>query len=102
MFRCEQVSLLDGYGNGSTDNPVGEFGGRVGVRRYFCRMCGSRVLARSHDGGEVEIQLGSFDETDLWRPDFEHGAAQRAQWLGGPLVAEGAAPGRRVCIAGTG
>ena len=37
--------------------------------RSFCGTCGSSVFARTAD--EIEIHLGSFDETNLFKPGYE-------------------------------
>lgn len=47
--------------------------------RHFCPHCGSSVFARS--GDEVEINLGSLDEIDQFRPTYELWTIRRESWL---------------------
>ena len=47
--------------------------------RHFCPRCGSSVFGRS--GDEVEINLGSLDETDRFRPTYELWTIRREGWL---------------------
>ncbi|MEY4981749.1 MAG: hypothetical protein RIR62_15 [Pseudomonadota bacterium] len=47
--------------------------------RCFCPVCGSSVLGRS--GDEVEVNLGTLDEIDLFRPTYELWTIRREGWL---------------------
>lgn len=47
--------------------------------RCFCPTCGSRVFNRS--GDEVELNLGSFDDTNLFQPSYELWTIRREHWL---------------------
>ncbi|MDX5350613.1 MAG: GFA family protein [Paracoccaceae bacterium] len=47
--------------------------------RCFCPRCGSSVLGRS--GDEVEVNLGSLDQPDRFRPTYELWTIRREQWL---------------------
>ncbi|MGC4025639.1 MAG: GFA family protein [Mesorhizobium sp.] len=47
--------------------------------RNFCPRCGSSVFSRSDD--EVEINLGSLDEIDHFRPTYELWTIRREAWL---------------------
>ncbi|MGD9915381.1 MAG: GFA family protein [Rhizobiaceae bacterium] len=47
--------------------------------RFFCPRCGSSVFARS--GDEVEVNIGSLDDTDRLRPTYELWAVRRETWL---------------------
>jgi hypothetical protein len=47
--------------------------------RFFCPRCGSPVYARS--GDEVEINLGSLDDSDDLRPTYELFSGSRESWL---------------------
>ena len=47
--------------------------------RHFCPRCGSSVFARS--GDETEINLGSLDEPDQFRPSYELFIGSRESWL---------------------
>ncbi|UWR83392.1 GFA family protein [Phaeobacter inhibens] len=47
--------------------------------RSFCSTCGSSVFAQS--GDEIEVHLGSLDNTDGLTPDYEVWCRRREHWL---------------------
>jgi hypothetical protein len=47
--------------------------------RYFCPECGSTVFGRS--GDEVEVNLGSLDAPDRFKPSYELWTLRRESWL---------------------
>ena len=47
--------------------------------RCFCPVCGSSVLGRS--GDEVEVNLGTLDAPDVFRPTYELWTIRREGWL---------------------
>jgi hypothetical protein len=47
--------------------------------RHFCPRCGSSVFGRS--GEEVELNLGSLDAPDQFRPTYELWTIRRESWL---------------------
>jgi hypothetical protein len=47
--------------------------------RHFCPRCGSTVFARS--GDETEVNLGSLDDSDQFRPTYELFIIRRESWL---------------------
>jgi len=47
--------------------------------RFFCPRCGSPVFTRSAD--EVEINLGSLDEPNSFKPTYELWTVRRESWL---------------------
>jgi hypothetical protein len=47
--------------------------------RYFCPHCGSTVFGRS--GDEVEVNLGSLDAPDQFKPTYELWTIRREAWL---------------------
>jgi hypothetical protein len=47
--------------------------------RCFCPRCGSSVFSRSDD--EVEVNLGSLDEPDQFKPTYELWTIRRESWL---------------------
>jgi hypothetical protein len=53
---------------------IGDYAGRC-----FCPTCGSSVFARS--GDEIEVHLGSLDNPDVLKPDYELWAVRRESWL---------------------
>lgn len=46
----------------------------------FCPRCGSRVFY-AEGGDEIEIMLGAFDRTDLFKPTYEAWTKRRESWL---------------------
>jgi hypothetical protein len=56
------------------DGETGEYAGR-----HFCPRCGSSVFGRS--GDEVEVNLGSLDSPDRFRPTYELWTIRRECWL---------------------
>ncbi len=47
--------------------------------RHFCPTCGSSVFGRS--GDEVEVNLGTLDAPDQFRPTYELWTIRREGWL---------------------
>jgi hypothetical protein len=47
--------------------------------RSFCPICGSSVFSRSDD--EIEVNLGSLDKPDQFRPTYELWMTRRESWL---------------------
>jgi hypothetical protein len=47
--------------------------------RHFCPRCGSSVFARS--GDEIEVHLGTLDDSDLLMPSYESWTIRRESWL---------------------
>lgn len=47
--------------------------------RHFCPNCGSQVFGRSED--EIEVNLGTLDETDRFQPTYELWTVRRENWL---------------------
>lgn len=47
--------------------------------RCFCPVCGGSVLGRS--GAEVEVNLGTLDAPDQFRPSYELWTIRREGWL---------------------
>lgn len=52
---------------------------RAYAGRHFCPDCGSPVFARS--GDETEVNLGAFDEANLFTPTYELWTIRREGWL---------------------
>jgi hypothetical protein len=49
------------------------------ARRHFCPRCGSSVFSRT--GDEIEVNLGSLDQSDRLRPTYELWTIRREAWL---------------------
>lgn len=47
--------------------------------RHFCPRCGSSVFSRT--GDEIEVNLGSLDVTDQFKPTYELWTIRRESWL---------------------
>jgi hypothetical protein len=47
--------------------------------RFFCPRCGSPVFGRSAD--EIEVNLGTLDDTDQLIPTYESWTIRREAWL---------------------
>lgn len=47
--------------------------------RHFCPHCGSTVFGRS--GDEIELNLGSLDAPDQFKPTYELWTIRREKWL---------------------
>lgn len=47
--------------------------------RHFCPTCGSPVFGRS--GDEVEVNVGSLDAINQFRPTYELWTVRRESWL---------------------
>jgi hypothetical protein len=55
----------------------GETGAYEG--RYFCPHCGASVFSVSED--EIEVNLGSLDAPDQFKPTYELWTIRRESWL---------------------
>jgi hypothetical protein len=64
----------------SGDAP-GTYASSAHGRRRFCRSCGSPVFGRDEGSDEVELHLGSFDETARFAPTYELWTIRREPWL---------------------
>lgn len=47
--------------------------------RHFCPICGSSVFGRS--GDEIEVNLGSLDAPNQFKPTYELWTIRREHWL---------------------
>lgn len=47
--------------------------------RFFCPRCGSPLFGRS--GDEIEVNLGSLDAPDQFKPTYELWTIRRESWL---------------------
>lgn len=52
-----------------------------GYRRRFCPRCGSRIVGETIGSGEVELSMGSLDETGRVEPLYESWVIRREPWL---------------------
>ena len=82
VFRAEQVAITGPAGKELPTGALGRFESQYGYQRFFCTTCGSHVFGRIDGSAEVELHLGSFDETNLWTPTYECRTVRREHWLG--------------------
>ncbi|MGB3501071.1 MAG: GFA family protein [Mesorhizobium sp.] len=68
------ASAIFAEGSVSVEGATHEYAGR-----HFCPRCGSSVFARS--GDEIEINIGSLDDVDRFRPTYELWTSRRERWL---------------------
>ena len=71
-----QSALLEAMGEGqvTVEGETRDYAGR-----FFCPRCGSPVFGRS--GDEVEVNLGSLDAPDRFKPTYELWTIRREPWL---------------------
>ena len=61
---------------------LGTFQSKPGYVRAFCTRCGSHVFWVTERSDEIELSVGSFDETNLFTPTYESWTIRRERWLG--------------------
>jgi len=61
---------------------LGTFLNPRGYRAVFCTRCGAHVFGLKERTEEIELLLGSFDETNLFTPTYESWTIRRERWLG--------------------
>ena len=49
--------------------------------RFSCETCASPICQQEDEGGEIELHLGSFDDTSLFPPMYENWIVYRESWL---------------------
>lgn len=49
--------------------------------RLSCDICSSPICQQEDDGDEIELHLGSFDQTSLYDPQYENWIVHRENWL---------------------
>lgn len=70
VFAAKQVQMR---------GEVREWRSSADYVRSFCPTCGSPVWGS--DGDEIEVALGSFDDTGLFEPEYELWIGRREPWL---------------------
>ena len=71
LFHASAIFPADAV---TVEGETGDYAGR-----HFCRRCGSSIFGRS--GDEVEVNLGSLDSPDQFRPTYELWTIRRESWL---------------------
>jgi hypothetical protein len=51
----------------------------TGVRKR-CAICGSPIAYVQEGSGEIELSLGSFDQTSIFMPQYENWISRRELW----------------------
>jgi len=51
------------------------------ANRLSCAVCSSPVCYQEDGGEEIELNLGSFDDTSLFSPMYENWVTRREAWL---------------------
>lgn len=54
---------------------------RGGVERHFCPKCGSPLFQLETGGTELELYVGTLDETSRVEPTYELWMGRRENWL---------------------
>jgi hypothetical protein len=49
--------------------------------RHFCPVCGSVAFMEYPDTGEIDVPLGAFDKTGIYKPAYELWCRRREPWL---------------------
>lgn len=71
LFHASAIFAQDAV---TIEGETGQYGGR-----HFCPRCGSSVFSRTAD--EIELNLGSLDETNQFTPTYELWSIRRETWL---------------------
>jgi hypothetical protein len=69
-----QASAIFPQGSVTIEGETRDYAGR-----HFCPNCGSSVFSRS--GDETEVNLGSLDAIDQFKPTYELWTIRRESWL---------------------
>jgi hypothetical protein len=56
--------------------------------RHFCPVCGSVAYMEYGDTSEIDMPLGAFDRTGLFKPTYELWCCHREPWLPGGVRIE--------------
>ncbi len=49
--------------------------------RFSCEICSSPLCYREDVGDEIELNMGSFDDSSLFTPTYENWVCSREDWL---------------------
>jgi hypothetical protein len=75
--------VLSGRDRGPLPHDVlGTFRSQPHYHRAFCTRCGAHVFGVIDGSEEIELLLGSFDETNVFTPTYEAWTVRRERWLG--------------------
>lgn len=72
IFRAEQVLVAGSLKAWRSSNHAS---------RLSCETCSSPICQQEDDGDEIELHLGSFDDTSLFAPTYENWIGHREDWL---------------------
>ena len=82
IFSRASVALSGPEGGALPHDALRTYERRPGDRCAFCTRCGAHVFGVVDRSDEIEIYLGSFDETNVFAPSYELWMIRREQWLG--------------------
>lgn len=82
IFPRASVALTGPEAGPLPHGALGTFRNQRGYRLAFCTRCGAHVFGLVEGSDEIELHLGSFDETNLFTPTYESWTVRREHWLG--------------------
>ena len=82
IFSRSAVVLTGAEGGPLPHGALATYRSKPTYREAFCTRCGSQVFGVIEGSEEIELHLGSFDETNVFVPSYESWTVRREQWLG--------------------
>jgi hypothetical protein len=82
IYPRSAVLLTGAEGGPLPHAMLGTFQRRPGNHNAFCTRCGAPVFGVTDGSDEIDLHLGSFDETNLFTPTYELWTVRREAWLG--------------------
>lgn len=61
--------------------PVGWYDAGTGVRRGFCKQCGTSLFSERPEAGTIGLTMGSLDKPDQFRPADHIWYSARQKWI---------------------
>jgi len=75
------------------DGPVGWMSADSGIRRGFCKECGTTLFSERQSAGTIGLSMGSLDKPELFEPTAHIWTSSKQAWLllndGRPQYLEG-------------
>ncbi|EIZ77303.1 hypothetical protein WSK_4143 [Novosphingobium sp. Rr 2-17] len=63
------------------DGPVGWLGSDSGIRRGFCKGCGTTLFSERQSAGTIGLSMGSLDRPELFEPTEHIWTSSKQAWL---------------------
>ena len=82
IFPRTSVELSGAEGGPLPHAMLATFKNPRGYRQAFCTRCGAHVFGLIEGSEEIELLVGSFDETNIFTPTYELWTIRRERWLG--------------------